>query len=144
MTVDGDEYRVCSDWEFGRRLFSGTVNDETVHMQVAREGQLYMLARGGSQSDVLVLNPRAAELHKLMPVKAQPDTSGQIVAPMPGLIVSVAVAAGDEVKAGDELAVLEAMKMENALRAERNGVVAKVNFKAGQSVEVDEVIMELD
>ncbi len=144
VTLDGDEYRVCSDWEFGERLFSGTVNDETVHMQVSRDGQVYRLARGGSQSDVLVLNPRAAELHKLMPVKAQPDTSRHIVAPMPGLIVSVSVAAGDVVKAGDELAVLEAMKMENAIRAERNGVVASVIRKAGQSVEVDEVIMELE
>ena len=63
---------------------------------------------------------------------------------MPGLLVSVAVAEGDEVKAGDELAVLEAMKMENTLRAERNGVIATLNFKAGESVEVDEVIMELE
>ncbi len=144
VTIHGNAYRVCSDWEFGQRLFSGTVNDETVHLQFARDGQVYMLSRGGSQSDVLVLNPRAAELYKLMPVKAQPDTSGQIMAPMPGLIVSVSVAAGDEVKAGDELAVLEAMKMENTIRAERNGVVARVNRKAGQSVEVDEVIMELE
>ena len=63
---------------------------------------------------------------------------------MPGLLVSVAVKEGDEVKAGDELAVLEAMKMENALRAERNGVVAKVHFVQGASVEVDNVIMELE
>ena len=89
------------------------------------------------------MSPRAAELHKLMPVKVAPDTSGQVTAPMPGLIVSVAVVEGDEVKAGDELAVLEAMKMENTLRAERDGVVAKVLFKAGESVEVDEIIMEL-
>jgi propionyl-CoA carboxylase alpha chain len=93
---------------------------------------------------VLVLNPRAAELHKLMPVKAPPDTSRHVSAPMPGLLVTVSVKEGDEVKAGDELAVLEAMKMENTLRAERNGVVAKLNFKAGESVEVDEVIMELE
>jgi propionyl-CoA carboxylase alpha chain len=79
-----------------------------------------------------------------MPVKEAPDTSGQITAPMPGLLVSVAVAAGDAVEAGDELAVLEAMKMENALRAERNGVIAKVHFKAGDSVEVDQVIMEME
>ncbi|MDH3822062.1 MAG: DUF2118 domain-containing protein, partial [Gammaproteobacteria bacterium] len=106
--------------------------------------QIYTLSRGGSQSDVRILNPRAAELYKLMPVKAPPDTSRHVVAPMPGLLVSVAVAEGDEVKAGDELAVLEAMKMENTLRAERNGVVAKINFEAGESVEVDEVIMELE
>ena len=79
-----------------------------------------------------------------MPEKVLPDTSGQIMAPMPGLLVSVSVAEGDEVKVGDELAVLEAMKMENTLRAERNGVVSRLNFAAGESVEVDEVILELE
>jgi propionyl-CoA carboxylase alpha chain len=141
---EGNTYAVRSDWEFGELLFNGRINGDEVHVQVERSGQIYRLARGGSQSDVLVFNPRAAELHKLMPVKEPPDTSGQVNAPMPGLLVSVSVVEGDEVKAGDELAVLEAMKMENTLRAERNGVVAKVHFKAGESVEVDEVIMELD
>ena len=79
-----------------------------------------------------------------MPVKAAPDTSRHLLAPMPGLLVSVAVQEGDEVKAGEELAVLEAMKMENTLRAERNGKVAKIHFAAGASVEVDELIMELE
>ncbi len=144
VSYEGSDYEVCTDWDFGEHLFSGTVNGKDVHTQVARNGQVYSLVRRGAQADVLVLSPRSAELHKLMPVKVPPDTSGQIIAPMPGLIVSVSVAEGDEVKAGDELAVLEAMKMENALRAERNGVVAKVNYKAGESVEVDQIIMELE
>jgi len=144
VLYDGKTYAVRSDWEFGQPLFDGTINGEEVHVQVQRQGQIYTLSRGGSQSDVRILNPRAAKLFKLMPVKAPPDTSRHVVAPMPGLLVSVAVAEGEEVKAGDELAVLEAMKMENALRAERNGVVAKINFKAGESVEVDEIIMELE
>jgi propionyl-CoA carboxylase alpha chain len=140
----GKTYAVRSQWEFGELLFTGTVNGEDVVVQVERHNQLYQLSRGGSQSDVLVLSPRAAELYKLMPEKIAPDTSGQVTAPMPGLLVSVSVAEGDEVKAGDELAVLEAMKMENALRAERNGVISKLNFSAGESVEVDEVILELE
>ncbi len=144
VKYNGDTFTVCSDWEFGQHLFSGTINGEEVHVQVERDGQVYTLSRGGSQIDVLVMNPRAAELHKLMPVKEPPDTSGHVIAPMPGLIVSISVSEGDEVKAGDELAVLEAMKMENAMRAERNGVVGKVNFEAGDSVEVDEIIMELE
>jgi propionyl-CoA carboxylase alpha chain len=137
-------YAVRSNWEFGQPLWEGTVNGEETHVQVRRDGQIYTLSRGGSQSEVRVMNPRAAEFYKLMPEKVPPDTSGHVTAPMPGLLVSVAVAEGDEVKAGDELAVLEAMKMENALRAERNGVIAKIHFKAGESVEVDEIIMELE
>jgi propionyl-CoA carboxylase alpha chain len=140
----GETHAVRSNWEFGQLLFNGTVNGEEIHVQVQRIGQIYRLSRGGSESDLRVMNPRAAEMQKLMPVKVPPDTSRQVVAPMPGLLVSVAVAEGDEVKAGDELAVLEAMKMENTLRAERNGVIATLNFKAGESVEVDEVIMELE
>ena len=79
-----------------------------------------------------------------MPEKAPPDVSRHLLAPMPGLLVSIAVKEGDEVKIGEELAVLEAMKMENTLRAERNGVVAKVHFEAGASIEVDALIMELE
>ena len=144
VQYDGKTYATRSDWEFGQPLWDGTVNGEKIHVQVRRNGQVYTLSRGGSQSEVLVMNPRAAELYRLMPEKAPPDTSGHVTAPMPGLLVSISVAEGDEVKAGDELAVLEAMKMENALRAERNGVIAKLHFKAGESVEVDQVIMELE
>lgn len=144
VTCDGKTYAVRSEWEFGQHLFTGTINGEQVFVQVARDNQVYTLSRGGSQSDALVLTARAAELHKLMPVKAVPDTSRHVVAPMPGLLVSVAVREGDEVKVGEELAVLEAMKMENAIRAERSGVIAKVHFAQGASVEVDDVIMELE
>ena len=144
VLYDGKTYAVRSQWEFGELLFTGTVNGEDVFVQVQRQNQLYRLSRGGSQSDVLVLSPRAAELYKLMPERVVPDTSGQVTAPMPGLLVSVSVAEGDVVKAGDELAVLEAMKMENTLRAERSGVVSKLHFAAGESVEVDEVILELE
>jgi propionyl-CoA carboxylase alpha chain len=79
-----------------------------------------------------------------MPVKAPPDLSRHLLAPMPGLLVSVAVEVGQEVKAGEELAVLEAMKMENTLRAERNGVVARIHFEPGASLEVDDTIMEFE
>jgi propionyl-CoA carboxylase alpha chain len=144
VTFDGEIYAVRSNWEFGEPLFRGTINGQEVFVQVARNGQIYRLSRGGTQSDVIVLSPRAAELHRLMPRKEPPDLSRHLIAPMPGLLVSVSVKEGDEVKAGDEVAVLEAMKMENALRAERNGVIAKVHFEQGASVEVDDVIMDLD
>jgi propionyl-CoA carboxylase alpha chain len=144
VTYQGKTYQVDSDWAFGQKLFSGTINGEEVFVQVERKAQIYRLSRGGSQSDVLVLTPRAAELMKYMPVKAPPDTSRQLISPMPGLLVSVAATEGQEVKAGEELAVLEAMKMENTLRAERNGTVAKVHFKAGASLEVGDIIMEFE
>ena len=76
--------------------------------------------------------------------KAEEDTSRPLLSPMPGLLVSLAVQEGDEVKAGEELAVLEAMKMENSLRAERNGVVAKIHFEPGASLEVGDTIMEFE
>ncbi|HET6592817.1 MAG TPA: biotin/lipoyl-containing protein, partial [Xanthomonadales bacterium] len=137
-------HAVRSNWSFGEQLFSGTVDGREVFVQVERRNQTYRLSRGGSQSDVSILTPRAAELMRYMPLKAPPDTSRHLLAPMPGLLVSVAVKEGQEVKAGEELAVLEAMKMENTLRAERNGVVAKIHFEAGASLEVDETIMEFE
>jgi propionyl-CoA carboxylase alpha chain len=144
VDYQGKTHAVRSDWTFGRRLFSGTIDGREIFVQVERRNQTYRLSRGGSQSDVLILTPRAAELMQHMPVKAPPDTSRHLLAPMPGLLVSVAVVEGQEVKAGEELAVLEAMKMENTLRAERNGVVAKIHFEPGASLEVDETIMEFE
>jgi propionyl-CoA carboxylase alpha chain len=140
----GKTYAVRSDWQFGQPLFSGTLNGEEIFVQVERRGQVYRLAHGGSEADVLVLTPRAAELMKHMPVKAPPDMSGFLLSPMPGLLVSLAVKEGDSVRSGEELAVLEAMKMENTLYAERDGVVAKINFEPGASLAVDDKIMELE
>jgi propionyl-CoA carboxylase alpha chain len=144
VDYQGKIHAVRSDWTFGRRLFAGTIDGREIFVQVERRNQTYRLSRGGSQSDVLILTPRAAELMQHMPVKEPPDTSRHLLAPMPGLLVSVAVEVGQEIKAGEELAVLEAMKMENTLRAERNGIVAKIHFEPGASLEVDETIMEFE
>jgi propionyl-CoA carboxylase alpha chain len=89
-----------------------------------------------------VFTPRHAELDRLMPVKLPADTSNLLLCPMPGLVVSIAVLEGQEVKAGETLAVVEAMKMENVLRAERDLVIGKINAKPGESLAVDAVIME--
>jgi propionyl-CoA carboxylase alpha chain len=144
VVYEGRTHAVRSDWSFGQKLFSGTVDGREIFVQVERRNQTYRLSRGGSQSDVAILTPRAAELMHYMPVKAPPDLSRHLLAPMPGLLVSVAVEVGQEVKAGEELAVLEAMKMENTLRAERNGVVARIHFEPGASLEVDDTIMEFE
>ncbi len=144
VEYDGKIYAVRSDWEFGQHLFSGTINGKEIFVQVEREMQTYRLFHGGSQADIMVLNPRAAELMRYMPVKAPPDMSKYLLSPMPGLLVSLAVEEGDVVNAGDELAVLEAMKMENTLRAERDGVVGKINYGPGASLAVDDKIMEFE
>jgi propionyl-CoA carboxylase alpha chain len=144
VVYEGRTYAVRSNWEFGQHLFSGTLNGKEVHVQVQRRDQVYRLSRAGSQSDLRIMGPRAAELLHYMPEKAPPDTSKHLLSPMPGLLVSLAVSEGQEVKAGEELAVLEAMKMENTLRAERNGVVAKIHFETGASLEVGDRIMDFE
>ena len=92
--------------------------------------------------DAFVMEPHIAKLERLMPKKAAADTSKFLLCPMPGLVVSIGVTAGQEVKAGETLAVVEAMKMENVLRAERDVTIAKINAKPGDSLAVDAIIME--
>ncbi|RLA37147.1 MAG: acetyl/propionyl-CoA carboxylase subunit alpha [Gammaproteobacteria bacterium] len=140
----GNAYSVRSDWQFGQLLFSGTINGKQVFVQVEREMQAYRLFHAGTQTDVSIVTERAAELLHHMPEKVPSDMSRFLLSPMPGLLVSVAVKVGDVVKAGEELAVLEAMKMENTLRAERDGVVTKINYEPGASLAVDSKIMEFE
>jgi propionyl-CoA carboxylase alpha chain len=140
----GHTYAVRSKWEFGQPIFSGTINGEQVFIQVLREDQTYRLFHGGSQVDVRIVTPRVAELIKYMPDKPPPDLSKYLLSPMPGLLVSIAVKEGDEINAGQELAVLEAMKMENTLTAAFDGVVSRINHKPGANLAVDDVIMEFE
>ena len=144
VEYDGKIFAVRSRWEFGQHLFDGTINGKHVYVQVERREQVHRLFHGGSQADVFVLTPRAAELMQFMPVKEPPDMSRFLLSPMPGLLVSLAVKEGDSVNTGQELAVLEAMKMENTLYAERDCVVAKINYEPGASLAVDDKIMELE
>jgi len=144
VEYDGKTYTVLSNWEFGQLIFSGTINGEQIFLQVERNNHTYRLFHGGSQADATIVNPRAAELLDYMPVKAPPDMSKYLLSPMPGLLVSLAVKEGDSFSAGEELAVIEAMKMENTLRAERDGVVSKINYESGASLAVDDKIMELE
>jgi propionyl-CoA carboxylase alpha chain len=145
VEMDGCAMSVRSDWDIGRPLFRGVVHgedDQPMIVQVDRQGIGYRLFHGGRQIDAIVLSPRAAELAALMPVKAAPDMSKYLLSPMPGLLVSLAVSEGHEVKAGDVLAVIEAMKMENILRAERDGVIARLHARPGESLAVDQKILE--
>ncbi len=144
VQYNGATYAVRSTWEFGQPIFSGTINGEQVFIQVLREGQAYHLSHGGSQVDVRIVTPKVAELLKYMPNKPPADLSKYLLSPMPGLLVSVAVKEGDIVNAGQELAVLEAMKMENTLLAACDGIVAKILHKPGANLAVDDIIMEFE
>ena len=139
------EGRTCvvrSDWWFGQPLFRGTVNGEPKCFQIERRGVGYCLVHRGVQVEVWVLTPRQAELRALMPERVAPDLSRFLLSPMPGLLASLAVAEGDEVTAGQELAVVEAMKMENVLRAETDATVKAVRAAPGDSLAVDQPILE--
>ncbi|MCA0248669.1 MAG: biotin/lipoyl-binding protein, partial [Proteobacteria bacterium] len=131
-----------TNWLPGEPLLHATVDGQHIVVQVDAVGSGWRLVHEGGQADVLVLTPRQAELYALMPVKAAPDTSKFLLSPMPGLLASVAVAEGQEIKAGEALAVVEAMKMENVLRAVRDGTVKTLHAKAGDSLRVDQKIIE--
>jgi propionyl-CoA carboxylase alpha chain len=126
------------------RLARLIVDGAAMAARVAPITQGFRLRHRGADLMVRVRTPRQAELAALMPVKAPPDTSRMLLCPMPGLLVSLAVAAGDEVHEGQALATVEAMKMENVLRAERKGRIARVAAEAGDSLAVDEVILEFE
>jgi propionyl-CoA carboxylase alpha chain len=145
LEMGGPTITVTSDWDIGHPLFKGIVSDDNKHnvvVQIDRDGIGYRLFHNGSMAVAVAMSPRAAELAKLMPVKVAPDMSKYLLSPMPGLLVSVAVTEGQEVKAGEVLAVVEAMKMENILRAERDGTIAKLHAHGGDSLAVDQKIVE--
>jgi propionyl-CoA carboxylase alpha chain len=135
-------HEVASDWRPGEPLFRGRVDARPVTVQIAQRGVGYRLVHGGVSIALKVLSLRAAELNRLMPVRQAPDLSRFLLSPMPGLLISLSVAEGDEVKAGQELAVVEAMKMENILRAATDGRVEKILADAGASLVVDQPILE--
>ncbi len=135
---------VRSDWRFGEPLFRGTIDGEPECVQVERCGVGYRLVHGGSRVDALVLTPRQAALHALMPEESASDLSRFLLSPMPGLLVSLAVEAGESVKAGQVLAVIEAMKMENVLRAENDAAVKAVLAASGDNLAVDQPILEFE
>ena len=146
VETNGKRYEICSGWHLGGARISGSVNGQPFAAQVERGVGGNPLAlrinHNGTRLDALVLSPRAAELHALMPYKAPPDMSRFVLSPMPGLLVEVAVQVGQKVQAGERIAVIEAMKMENVLFASADGVVGKVLANKGESLSVDQPIVE--
>ncbi|MPZ32590.1 MAG: acetyl-CoA carboxylase biotin carboxylase subunit [Rhodospirillales bacterium] len=142
VEAGGRGLEVETNWTPGEPLMHVTIAKQVMVVQVDAAGSGWRLINEGGQAEALVLTPRQAELYALMPVKAAPDTSKFLLSPMPGLLASVAVSEGQEVKAGEALAVVEAMKMENVLRAVRDGTVKTLHAKAGDSLRVDQKIIE--
>jgi propionyl-CoA carboxylase alpha chain len=140
--VEGPPRILSSGWKPGEPVWTGTVHGTPVAVQIRQIPNGFLLAHAGIEIRAFVYTESEARAARLMPVKLASDSGKRLLCPMPGLVRSIAVAEGADVKAGDALAVVEAMKMENVLRAERDGVVKKIFAKPGDSLAVDAVIME--
>jgi propionyl-CoA carboxylase alpha chain len=130
------------DWLPGQALFQGQLDGTafTVTVEPAAEG--FVIRHRAAKARVLVLTPLSADMHERLPEKKKADTSKAVISPMPGLVVAIDVAEGQAVREGEVICVIEAMKMQNILRAEHDGVVKAVSAKAGDSVAADEVLVE--
>ncbi len=141
---DGTVMRVSGDWTPGDQLAQMTVDDAPLVLKVGKISGGFRIRTRGADMKVHVRSPRQAELARLMPEKVAPDTSKLLLCPMPGLVVKLDVEVGETVEEGQALCTIEAMKMENILRAEKKGTVSKINASAGESLAVDEIIMEFE
>ncbi len=140
--IEGEAYEVEFQWKLGAPVMHLTDKAGKFAVQITRQQGSYRLNHGGAMVNATVRRPRMAALAALMPVKKPPDTSKMLICPMPGLVVSINVTEGQHVQAGETLAVVEAMKMENVLKAEREGTVKKINAAKGDSLSLDDVILE--
>ncbi len=143
VLIDGKKHRLDTLTRPGARIIEGSFDGKPFAVKIKTAPEGYTLRHRGITALATVATPRGAELIKKIPEKQKADTSKLIVSPMPGLVISIDVRAGQEVKAGEGVAVVEAMKMQNIIRAERDGVIAKVHVAAGASVAADEVMIEL-
>ncbi|MGP1516759.1 MAG: biotin/lipoyl-containing protein, partial [Ottowia sp.] len=141
-------YQILVEQMLGNARVTGQVNGQpfTVQMERGRTKNplVTRVIHNGTQMDCIVMHPRTAELHKLMPYKAPPDMSRFVLSPMPGLLTQVAVQPGQKVQAGERVAVIEAMKMENVLFASADGTVKAILAQPGESLAVDQPIVEFE
>jgi propionyl-CoA carboxylase alpha chain len=145
VDIEGESWLAATEWQPGQPLLRVRVEGRIATVQIERlPGAAFRLVHGGVVRRAQVLSPRAAELLALMPQKEAADATRLVLSPMPGLLSSLAVSQGQEVKAGEPLAIVEAMKMENVLRAERDGRIARIRVSPGDSLAVDQVILEFE
>ena len=139
---NGPVVRVETRWRPGDLVWRGKITGESALAQIRREGLALRVSRRGATVLTRLMTARAAALSTLMPMEKEADTSKKLRCPMPGLVVSIVVAEGQQVAAGETLAIVEAMKMENVLRAESSGTIARILARPGDSLAVDAVILE--
>ena len=142
IVCEGKRYDIVSDWQFRDLVFNGTCYGQAICLQIERSGLDYRISHFGKQVKAIVMTAKADRLLALMPLKAAPDMSKFLLSPMPGLLREVAVHEGQKVRAGERLGIIEAMKMENILKAEKDAVVKRVVAQPGESLAVDQVIIE--
>jgi propionyl-CoA carboxylase alpha chain len=144
VTIDGKRQLQLTDiaWRPGKPTFAAKLDGQAFTVQVEPAAEGFIIRHRAAKRNVLVLTPASAELHERLPEKQAADTSKMVISPMPGLVVTMDVAIGQEVKEGQQVCIIEAMKMQNIIRAERDGVVTTVSAKAGDSVAADEVLVE--
>ncbi len=144
IEYDGQEYAVEDEWSPLEVVYNGNVNGAAVDMQLERNAPGFDVTYAGCLSRVCVMTPDSARLNRRMPVKQAADQSRYLLSPMPGLLVSLSVEVGQAIKSGQELAVMEAMKMENSLRAEQDCVIREILVEAGSVLEVNQPVMEFE
>jgi propionyl-CoA carboxylase alpha chain len=142
VAFEGETWPVGSAWRPGEPVWTGTVGGEPIAVQVRPLLNGVLLSHAGTSAEVRVYTRREAELAALMPEKSDADAGKQLLCPMPGLVKAISVTSGQEVKTGEPLCIVEAMKMENVLRAERDATIARIHAKEGDSLAVDAVILE--
>src|SRR6185437_7239294 len=138
----GNAHLLVSTWKPGEPVWEGTIDGHSVAVQVRPINNGFRLAHQGFEVPVYVFTETEATSARIMPVVTAADSGKKLLCPMPGLVVSIAVTEGQEVKTGETLAVIEAMKMQNVLRAERDGTVKKVHATPGATLAVDALILE--
>jgi propionyl-CoA carboxylase alpha chain len=144
VVVESQEFDINSNWRPGQIVFEGLVNNSPIVLQAQRESIFYVLTYNGITFKAMVMSRSKALLQKLMPFKAPPDMSQYLLSPMPGLLSEICVVVGQQVQVGQKLATIEAMKMENVLTAQNEGVVAQILAISGESLAVDQIIIRFD
>ncbi|SJM58922.1 Biotin carboxylase / Biotin carboxyl carrier protein [Brevundimonas diminuta 3F5N] len=145
VAIDGEEISLSEiDWRPGLSLFKAVLNEDAFTTEVKRAADGFDIRHRAARARVRVLRPDVAHLYALLPEKQAADTSKLVLSPMPGLVVDIPVVEGQEVKSGETVAIIEAMKMQNILKAERDGKVKAVKAKAGDPVAADDVLVEFE